>query len=239
MENSLGSGPRTVGLSGGQSGPIRMGCCMDLLAQTSPLGTHYTTRTLHMSIPSILETAHRLAGRAVSKGGLAIDATVGNGHDTLFLARTVGAEGRVVGFDIQRAALKETRRRVGAEAPDVSLTLVQAGHETMAEHLPTRDAGEVEAVMFNLGYLPGGDHSVTTEPETTCRALDASLNLLRPGGVVTVVAYPGHEGGKKETQAVESWVSTRPEDCYQAVTYQLTNQPNDPPRLYAVEKLPE
>jgi len=177
-----------------------------------------------------------LAGRALDPGGLAIDATVGNGHDTLFLVQAVGAQGRVVGFDIQEEALDETRRRVQAEAPDASLRLVHAGHETMGDHLSENDFGTVEAVMFNLGYLPGGDHSLTTVPETTCRALDTSVDLLRPGGIITVVAYPGHEGGGEETQAVESWASALPEDTYRSLSHRFVNQPSDAPRLYAVEK---
>jgi 16S rRNA C1402 N4-methylase RsmH len=189
-----------------------------------------------MAIPYVLDAAHWLAGRAVDPGGFAIDATVGNGYDTLFLAQAVGAQGRVVGFDVQEEALDETRRRVQADAPEASLRLVHAGHETMADHLSERDCGTVDAVMFNLGYLPGGDRSITTEPETTCRALDTSVNLLRPGGVVTVVAYTGHDGGAEEARAVESWVAARPDDAFRALSYQLLNQANDPPRLYAVEK---
>lgn len=189
-----------------------------------------------MSIPSILEAAHTLAGRVLSPGGVAVDATVGNGHDTLFLAQAVGPQGRVVGFDIQEEALDETRRRVQAEAPGTSLHLVHAGHETMANHLEDSDVGAVDAVMFNLGYLPGGDHSVTTVPETTCQALNASVGVLRPGGIITIVAYTGHDGGEREAQAVESWMSALPDDTYRALSYQFVNQPNDPPRLYVVEK---
>ena len=177
-----------------------------------------------------------MAGRAITPGGLAVDATVGNGHDTLFLARAVGAQGRIIGFDIQEEAINETRRRLQSEVSDVSLHLVHAGHETMGDYLSEGDFGVVDAVMFNLGYLPGGDHSVTTLPETTCQALDASVDVLRPGGIVTIVAYPGHEGGEEEARAVDSWASALPEDEYRAVSYQFVNQPNDPPRLFAVEK---
>lgn len=192
-----------------------------------------------MAIPYVLDAAHWLAGRAVDPGGFAIDATVGNGYDTLFLTKAVGPQGRVVGFDIQKEALDETRRRVRAEVPDASLRLVHAGHETMADHLSESDFRTVDAVMFNLGYLPGGDHAITTEPETTCRALDTSLDLLRPGGVITIVVYTGHDGGEEEARAVESWVSARPDDAFRALSYQFVNQTTDPPRLYAVEKREE
>lgn len=190
------------------------------------------------AIPSLLDFAHTLAAAALAPGGLAIDATVGNGHDTLFLVRKVGASGHVVGFDVQAEALTATRERVQSQAPDASdrLRLVHAGHETMAAHLGKGDIGTVGAIMFNLGYLPGGDHSVTTKPATTRRALDASLEFLRPGGVITIVAYPGHEGGEEEAEAVAAWGATLPEDKFLVLSYQFANQTADPPRLYAVEK---
>lgn len=191
-----------------------------------------------MAISPVLDAAHSFAGQAIRTGGLAIDATVGNGHDTLFLVSEVGAEGRVVGFDVQSRALDATRDRVRREAPTAAdrLCLILAGHESMNEHLDEQISGTVDAVMFNLGYLPGGDHSITTEPETTRQALDTSAGLLRPGGVITVVAYPGHKGGEEETRAIELWASSLPQDSFRALSYRFVNQANDPPRLIAVEK---
>jgi 16S rRNA C1402 N4-methylase RsmH len=189
-----------------------------------------------MVIPSILEQAHALAGRAVGEGGIAVDATVGNGHDTAFLARAVGAGGAVVGFDVQEEALVETRRRLEREALSAPVRLVHAGHQTLARHLEEAERGRVGAIMFNLGYLPGGDHSVVTRPETTRQALDAGTEALRPGGVITVVAYTGHEGGDEEADAVEAWASALPQAQFRALSYRFPNWSNDPPRLFAVEK---
>ncbi len=189
-----------------------------------------------MVIPSILEQAHALAGRAVGEGGIAVDATVGNGHDTAFLARAVGAGGAGVGFDVQEEALVETRHRLEREALSAPVRLVHAGHQTLARHLEEAERGRVGAIMFNLGYLPGGDHSVVTRPETTRQALDASVEALRPGGVITVVAYTGHEGGDEEADAVEAWASALPQAQFRALSYRFPNWSNDPPRLFAVEK---
>ena len=189
-----------------------------------------------MAIPSILDAAHAFAARGLGPGGVAIDATVGNGHDTLFLVQEVGEEGTVIGFDVQSDALQATRDRVESEAPDVSgcLHLVHAGHESMAEHV---GAGvQVDTVMFNLGYLPGGDHSVITTPDTTLPALREAVDLLGVGGVVTIVAYPGHDGGAAETDAVASWVSSLPQATFRSLSYRFVNQANDPPRLFVVEK---
>lgn len=191
-----------------------------------------------MAIPSILECAHLLAARGVEPGGLAIDATVGNGHDTLFLVQEVGPDGRVVGFDIQTEALDATRERVHSEAPEASerLHLLHAGHESMAGHLDEEVYGTVGAVMFNLGYLPGWDHSITTEPKTTRSALATSAKVLRPGGIITIVAYPGHEGGAVEAEAVLEWTSSLSQDAFRSLSYRFVNRPKEAPRLFAVEK---
>lgn len=186
----------------------------------------------------VLDAAHSIVGQAVRPDDLVIDATVGNGHDTLFLLREIGVGGRVVGFDVQQEALDATRERVQRQAPVAMdrLHLVHDGHEAMRAHLDDEAVGVVGAVMFNLGYLPGGDHSIITEPETTCTALDASAELLRPSGVITIVAYSGHAGGKDEVRAVESWTASLPQDEFRALSYRFVNQTNDPPRLFAVEK---
>lgn len=184
----------------------------------------------------MLDFAHHLAAQALAPGGLAIDATTGNGHDTVFLAREVGADGRVVGFDVQEEAIKETRRRLRSEDPAASVQLIRAGHETMLDHLNESHRGAVGAVMFNLGYLPGGDHSLTTKPHTTRQALNLSTKLLRPGGVITIVLYTGHEGGPAEAEAVHSWASALSQQAFRALSYRFVNQANDPPRLIAVEK---
>lgn len=189
-----------------------------------------------MVMESVLEFAHTLAGRSLRRDDLAVDATVGNGHDTLFLVQQVGSDGQVVGFDVQSEAIEATRERVNTQAPNASLRLVCAGHETMPDHLEESVRGTVGAVMFNLGYLPGGNQSIVTEPETTRQALGHSVHLLRPGGVITIVAYPGHEGGARETKMVEQWTSALSQEDFQALSYRFVNQANDPPQLFAVQK---
>lgn len=154
-----------------------------------------------MSFPRVTETAHDLVARFVREGDHVIDATVGKGHDTRFLARLVGTTGRVDGFDIQAGAIEATARELHG-LPQVNLHCL--GHERMREVV----SGPVSAVMFNLGYLPSGDKTLVTRPDTTVAALDAAWELLRgPGGILSVVVYPGHEGGTIESLAVEAWFS--------------------------------
>jgi predicted O-methyltransferase YrrM len=188
-----------------------------------------------MSLPSVLQYAHVLLAGALSPGDVAIDATVGNGHDTVFLADCVGEDGRVFGFDVQQEALETTAQRLSDDRLDPSVTLLHDGHEQLAERVPQNLHGQVSAVVFNLGYLPGSDHAVTTEPATTLRALDAACTLLRDGGVITAVLYSGHDGGRAEMEAVHEWADTLSADTFLATVYRPVNR-TDPPQLLAVER---
>jgi SAM-dependent methyltransferase len=145
--------------------------------------------------------SHLLLRSFVSDGDRVVDATCGNGHDTLLLARLVGPRGHVWGFDIQRQAIAETGRRLDEAELSGRVTLLHAGHEELTRYV----AEPLKAVLFNLGYLPGGDRSVITRPESTVSALNQALELLTSGGVVLVTVYPGHGGGSEEQADVENW----------------------------------
>lgn len=147
----------------------------------------------------ITERAHILVREAARPGDWVVDATVGNGHDTAFLADCVGPTGRVFGFDIQSAALEAAAERL---RPLAQVRLLQAGHEQMAARLPPDAAGRITAVMFNLGYLPGSDKTIVTQPASTLAAIEQALGLLAVGGIITLVLYAGHPGGAEEAAAV-------------------------------------
>ncbi|MCG5534844.1 tRNA (mnm(5)s(2)U34)-methyltransferase [Ectothiorhodospira mobilis] len=153
--------------------------------------------------------AHAAVAARISPGALAVDATAGNGHDTRFLAEAVGATGRVWAFDVQTPALEATARRLQAAGLTQRVQLIHAGHEHLAAHLPPAARGRLAAVLFNLGYLPGGDHGRITQPETTLAALEAALAWLHPRGLVSVLAYRGHDGGEAEYEALQAWLSRR------------------------------
>jgi len=153
---------------------------------------------------NLLEKAHEWVRLAVSLGDVAVDATMGNGYDTLFLAQCVGHTGRVVGFDVLQDAVDATQKRLGdAGVEESRCDLYLASHDRMAELI----SGEVSAVMFNLGYFPGGNKALVTKTESTLLALDQSIRLLRERGVLSVMCYPGHAGGDTEAKAVEAWIS--------------------------------
>ncbi len=186
-------------------------------------------------LPPILTQAHDLVRRVLRPGDLAVDATVGNGHDTLFLAGCVGPTGRVIGFDIQRAALDATLERLREQGVADRVELVERGHQEISQTVTTlASTGRPKAVMFNLGYRPGGDHAVVTRPETTIAGLNGALEVVDPGGILTVVVYPGHEGGQAEADAVLEWTRAVPPERASAACYRFLNTKTPAPFLVAI-----
>ena len=159
----------------------------------------------------LVDRAHELLAKALREGDLAIDATAGNGHDVAFLAEQVGNSGKVYAFDLQKDAI-EASAKLLADKGLGNVELLPCGHENMIEALPSEISGQVAVVTFNLGYLPGGDKSIVTQTATTLPALRAAMNLLRPGGLLAVVAYRGHPGGSEECEAVKEELSTLTND---------------------------
>lgn len=190
-----------------------------------------------MRLPTVLDLARTFVAQALRPGDVAVDATVGNGHDTVFLAEHVGASGHVYGFDVQAEALAATRRRLSEQELDGRVRLHLCGHERMREELPPEVRGRIRAVMFNLGYLPGApEKTVITQPSTTLAALEAALDLLASGGLITTVVYPAHAGGREEADAAEQWAAALPRDVCSVYTYAPLNTRRPAPRLVAIEK---
>lgn len=138
----------------------------------------------------------------LSEGEVAVDFTMGNGNDTLFLSKTVGETGRVYAFDIQEEALKSTKARLESEGAPENYTLICASHDRVKEFVKE----PIKAGMFNLGYLPGsGKKAVTTMRRTTMPAVEAALDLLLPDGVLIIAIYPGHEEGELEGEMLREY----------------------------------
>lgn len=170
---------------------------------------------------------------SLKAGDSAIDATAGTGEDTCLLADCVGPAGRVYAFDIQKEALKQTRDKLEARGLLAQTRLFHQGHETL-EEIPELAADDrIAGVMFNLGYLPGGDPKVATEAGTTLRAVQSALGRLRAGGVMTLALYR-HPGGDEESRQVEAWASALGRG-YNVHKIETINK-NNPPYLIVVEK---
>lgn len=172
----------------------------------------------------------------VGEGDLVIDATAGNGNDCLLLAQLVGSRGRVFGFDIQEEALRNSDVLLSQAGLLGRCVLIHASHSEMTSHLPEESHGWFSAVVFNLGYLPGGDKTITTQQDTTLTAMHQALKLLKPDGLLCVTLYNGHPGGAEEKQALLDFGSSLSARDYHCAYLQLINQTNHPPELLLITK---
>jgi len=184
----------------------------------------------------VLRNARHLAAdymiRSIREGDSVVDATMGNGKDTLFLCELVGETGHVYAFDVQKEAVERTRERVAEAGFAARTTLLLAGHETMACHVPA----PVQAVMFNLGWLPGAEHIVTTKTDTTLTAVRAAAELIAPGGIVTVCVYPGHEEGTRELSALLEYAASLDVRRYNVLHHRFLNASSQTSQLILIQK---
>lgn len=185
----------------------------------------------------LLKSARHLARmwqeKAVCPGDTVVDATMGNGHDTLALCRIAGPEGHVHAFDLQEEALAATKARLAEAGFFSGYTLHHKGHERMDEAA----MGPVRAVVFNLGWLPGGDKSITTRWPTTEIALKKGLGLLMPGGIITLCAYPGHPAGDEELRALHGFFGSLSPREYNVLHQRFLTAGPGAPECFVVERL--
>ena len=187
---------------------------------------------MNFDFKSARHWAEELIRQAVEPGARVIDATMGNGYDTQWLAELVGESGHVYGFVIQLEAVNRTRDRLAAAGLENRATLFHAGHEHIAELV-----GEpVDAAVFNLGWLPGTDKALRTRAETTLTAVNAALDRLKEGALMTICVYPGHPEGRDELDRLIAWGGALPGEKYDVMARAYLNQSGDPPVLIAVKK---
>lgn len=158
------------------------------------------------------------------KGDTAVDFTMGNGHDTEFLSKTVGENGHVYAFDIQAQAVASTRRHLEEAGCPQNYTLIHASHEFVKEYVKT----PFKAGMFNLGWLPGGDKSITTLRKSTMPAIEAAIELMDRDAILNVAVYPGHEEGDAEGKMICEYLAgiSRHKVC--ATKVKILNSPTSP-----------
>ena len=175
---------------------------------------------------------HDFISRLIKPGDRVVDATVGNGHDTLFLANLVGDTGKVYGFDIQGKAIEKAKILLSEHSLDNRVSLILDSHENIEKYVQH----PVKAIMFNLGYLPGGEHGIITKKETTITALKKSLSLLADDGLLSVVVYSGHQGGAEEKQAVEDFFQTIPKSEMHVVKVHHLNRLESSPYIILAQR---
>ena len=160
----------------------------------------------------------------LKEGDVAVDFTMGNGHDTEFLSKTVGESGHVYAFDVQPMALESTKKNLTSAGCPENYTLILDSHHKVCDYVHTK----IKAGMFNLGYLPGSDKSVTTMRETTIPAIEAAISLLDRDSVLSIAVYPGHAEGEAEGKLVCELLSMLDRKKLCATKIQIINSPTSP-----------
>ncbi|KAB2048847.1 hypothetical protein ES319_A13G138200v1 [Gossypium barbadense] len=182
----------------------------------------------------------RVWRHVLHKGDIVIDATCGNGYDTVAMLKMVADEsghGRVYGIDIQTEALENTSSLLDETVTQKEKELVKLFpicHSRMDEVLPENTA--VRLVAFNLGYLPGGDKGIITTSKTTLLALEASKKMLILGGLISLVVYVGHPGGREELETVEAFASGLCVDGWICCKFQMLNRPLAPVLVFIFKR---
>lgn len=183
-------------------------------------------------INKITEVNKIFLDKIVQKGDVVIDATMGNGYDTIYLGNLVGENGKVYAFDVQEEAIKSTKKKVERDNMTDRVELILDGHQNLDKYVKE----EISCVVFNLGYLPRAKHVVITKPDTTLEAIKKSLKLLKPNGIISIAAYIGHEGGLEEKNYICEYLDNLNQNEFNVLHMQFTNQINNPPQLILIEK---
>ena len=176
------------------------------------------------SMIDLLQLQKQFILNHLGEGDVAVDFTMGNGHDTAFLSKTVGKSGHVYAFDVQEMALASTAENLEKEGCEHNYTLILDSHHNVKKYVKT----PIKAGMFNLGYLPGSDKKVTTMRETTMPAIEAAVELLDHGGVLLVAVYPGHAEGDAEGKMVLDYFSLLDRHVICCTLIRILNSPTSP-----------
>lgn len=173
-----------------------------------------------------LGIAHQFITEHIKPGDLCVDATMGRGNDTAFLCELVGETGRVVAFDVQQDAVESTKLLLEQKGLSKRAELHLDSHSNMANYL---QPGTVSCITFNFGWLPGGDHKIFTQPETSIAAINQGLELLKPDGIMSLCIYYGKDTGFAEKDALLEFLPTIDSQKYTVIINSFANRPNCPP----------
>ena len=187
-----------------------------------------------MTLPlNILPFVHHLLSQPLQNGDCAVDATMGNGHDTLHLAQCVGETGKVWAFDVQESAIQTTQQKLKQHQLQNRVELILDGHQNIHRYIQQ----SVDAGVFNLGYLPNGDKNMTTHSETSLIAIKRILHLLRPNGILAVCIYSGHHEGKQEREVIEQFSGSLKQQDFDILRYQFANRNDTAPYALIFRKI--
>ncbi|MDD6796141.1 MAG: class I SAM-dependent methyltransferase [Clostridiaceae bacterium] len=175
---------------------------------------------------TIVDYTHDFLKARLNSGCRCIDATAGKGNDTKFLCEIAGDEGKVIAFDIQDEAINITNELLEKNGLASIGKAIKDSHENMDKYV---EEGSLDAIVFNLGYLPGGDHSIATRAESTIKAIEKGFKLLKVGGMMSICIYSGGDSGFDEKDAVLRYLQGIDNKKYTVIKNQFYNKPNNPP----------
>ena len=179
-----------------------------------------------MKYSQITYWCHEIIRSQVPAGGTYVDATMGNGNDTLFLCTMAGEAGKVYAFDIQEKALEKTKELLVSHGAADRAELILDGHQNMDRYIEENTA---DAVLFNFGYLPGGSHDLATTPATSIEAVSKALKILKPGAMLCLCIYSGGDTGFEEKEKLLAYIKELPPKEYTVIVNQYYNRKNNPP----------
>lgn len=159
---------------------------------------------------------------------LAVDMTAGNGNDSFFIIDELNPK-KLVAFDIQKSAKENTESLLG---PRDNFTFILDSHENIDSYIKE----PIDLAIYNLGYLPNGDKSITTLSESTLLSLKKFLTLLRKGGKVCLSLYPGHDQGRIEAEKIETFIKSLPPKDYAILKLNFPNKGTSAPYIIIIEK---
>lgn len=182
----------------------------------------------------ITEWCHHFIRNHVQEGDICIDATAGNGNDTQLLCELVGDAGKVVAFDIQKQAVSNTKNRLAEAGLSERAEVLLESHTSMGQFAKE---GTVSCIVFNFGYLPGGDHNLATRKDTSIEAIHEGLRLLKKGGMMSLCIYSGGDSGFEERDAILEELKKLDGKKYLVIKSEYYNRPNNPPMPVMIVKL--
>ncbi len=182
----------------------------------------------------ITEWCHHFIRDHVKEGDICIDTTAGNGNDTQLLCELVGESGKVLAFDIQEQAVVNTRRRLEEAGLLERAEVLQESHTKMNDYV---EEGTISCIVFNFGYLPGGDHNLATRKDTSIEAIQEGLKLLKKGGMMSLCIYSGGDSGFEEKDAILEELKNLDGKKYLVIKSEYYNRPNNPPMPVMIIKL--
>lgn len=179
---------------------------------------------------SHIDLAHKMWKELVKPGDKVIDATCGNGQDTKVLAKLALTEdsGEIFAIDIQHSAIESSKKALSQEFSQELMARIfffERCHATFPEHILPQS---IKLIVYNLGYLPGGNKTLTTESDTSLKSIINAQNLLQEGGLISVTCYPGHESGKYEEAKILEYITSLDPKIWSCSHNRWINRKNSP-----------